>query len=170
MPRKRHSKTDIPSSDLLRPVSRTFRGSFPPHPTQPRPQDLQLRPLNLPLQLPSEVLGGRFVTLSKRTRIFAHSLPRSITDILSAYSPLLISLCQALYQYTAQYDDELSFLAGAVIALEAEVDGSWVMGRLGRQSGLAPLTYLSIVEPLPSTQRLDDGNQSVSGGGHVTVT
>jgi hypothetical protein len=65
-----------------------------------------------------------------------------------------------LYQYTAQYGDELSFLAGAVIALEAEVDGSWVMGRLGRQSGLAPLTYLSIVEPLPSTQRLDDGNQS----------
>ncbi|CAI8026135.1 Neutrophil cytosol factor 4 [Geodia barretti] len=67
---------------------------------------------------------------------------------------------KALYQYTSQYGDELSFSAGAVIALEAEVDGSWVIGRLGRQSGLVPLTYLSIIEPLPSTQRLDDGNQS----------
>lgn len=76
---------------------------------------------------------------------------------------------QALYQYIAQCSDELSFPAGAVIGLEAEMDQSWVIGRLDRQTGLVPLTYLSILEPLPSSQRLssDDGEQSVGDVYHV---
>lgn len=68
---------------------------------------------------------------------------------------------KAVYDYTAQYSDELSFSANTIIGLETEVDGSWVIGRLGSLTGLVPLSYLSIIQPLPTSHLTSgDGEQS----------
>ena len=65
-------------------------------------------------------------------------------------------------QYAGQYSNELSFPAGAVIALVREVDSNWVLGRLGGREGIVPLSYLTILEPLARHQSDDDLEQSVS--------
>lgn len=82
-------------------------------------------------------------------------------------APLITDIIpiQALYDYTAQYEDELSFSAGAVMALEKELDSNWLQARLGRQVGLVPLTYINILEPLDSQ---DDIEQSVSNSPGAT--
>ena len=72
---------------------------------------------------------------------------------------------QALYQYTGQHSDELSFQVGAVIALVSQVDGNWLHGRLGGQTGLIPVSYVSIMEPLAKQDSQDSMEQSVRGAG-----
>ena len=42
------------------------------------------------------------------------------------------------------------------------MDSDWLLGRLGRQSGLLPASYVTIIEPLSRQVALDDVEQSVS--------
>mmetsp|Transcript_20755 Transcript_20755/g.51097 ORF Transcript_20755/g.51097 Transcript_20755/m.51097 type:complete len:137 (+) Transcript_20755:79-489(+) len=61
-------------------------------------------------------------------------------------APLLVlgSRVRALWKYTAQYEDELSFEAGEVIQIEGEVPGEelWFRGRIGNRTGLIPSNYV----------------------------
>lgn len=52
---------------------------------------------------------------------------------------------QALWKYTAKYDDELSFEAGDTILIDGAVDGEeyWFRGTLGGRSGLIPANYVT---------------------------
>merc|ERR1719483_1261912 len=50
----------------------------------------------------------------------------------------------ALFQYTAQYEDELSFEAGDVILVTAKEEEAWWRGEVGGKSGVFPSNY---VEP-----------------------
>lgn len=50
-------------------------------------------------------------------------------------------MVKALYDFTAEEDDELSFCAGEVIEVLDRSDASWWEGRLRGSSGLFPATY-----------------------------
>lgn len=48
---------------------------------------------------------------------------------------------RALYDFTAEEDDELGFSAGDIIEVVDRSDPSWWMGRLRGRSGLFPANY-----------------------------
>lgn len=52
-------------------------------------------------------------------------------------------MVKALYDFTAEEDDELSFCAGDVIEVLDGSDASWWNGRLRGNSGLFPATYIA---------------------------
>lgn len=62
-------------------------------------------------------------------------------DISSSAVLQRATLVKALYDFTAEEDDELSFCAGDVIEVLDRSDASWWKGRLRRSSGLFPATY-----------------------------
>ena len=72
---------------------------------------------------------------------------------------------QTLYEYTAQYNDELSFTAGVILSLEKDIDSNWIQCRLGQRTGLVPLSYITVIQPLPNQQHRSSLEESVS---HVT--
>lgn len=55
--------------------------------------------------------------------------------------PQRATLVKALYNFTAEEADELSFCAGDVIEVLDRSDASWWKGRLRGRSGLFPATY-----------------------------
>eukprot|EP00731_Ephydatia_muelleri_P028537 Em0020g181a len=72
-------------------------------------------------------------------------------------------LALALYSYTAQHDDELSFSEGTIIYLLSQ-SGQWYEGRMNSKTGLVPANYLQVIEPLAPTEDVTeaklDGQQS----------
>lgn len=62
-------------------------------------------------------------------------------DISSSAVLQRAPLVKALYDFTAEEDDELSFCAGDVIEVLDGSDASWWKGRLRESSGLFPVTY-----------------------------
>lgn len=50
---------------------------------------------------------------------------------------------KALYDFTAEEDDELGFCAGDIIEVLDRTDVSWWKGRLRGRSGLFPANYTS---------------------------
>lgn len=75
-----------------------------------------------------------------------------------AGAPVLLvgSRVRALWKYSAQYEDELSFEAGDLITIEGEVAGEdlWFKGRVGDRTGLIPSNYV-----------VDEGGSLVGGRG-----
>lgn len=79
------------------------------------------------------------------------SLPQPLLDILDTSKPKPSSqnLVLALYSYTAQSSDELSFHKGSVIAVLSKEDGEWWKGEVNGTVGLFPSNY---VQPLTEQQ------------------
>lgn len=50
-------------------------------------------------------------------------------------------MVKALYNFTAEEDDELSFCAGDIIDVLDRSDPAWWKGSLGENSGLFPANY-----------------------------
>ena len=48
----------------------------------------------------------------------------------------------ALFPYTAQQSDELSFPADAILEVLDETDSNWFTARYNNQVGLVPATYV----------------------------
>lgn len=59
----------------------------------------------------------------------------------------------ALFSYTAQNEDELTFYKGSVINVISK-DGDWWRGELGGQVGMFPYNYVQLLSDLP-----DNSNQ-----------
>lgn len=57
---------------------------------------------------------------------------------------------QALYDYRANYEDELSFSEAMIIPLVRQVDSDWWEGLIDGKKGLIPANYIQILEP-PAT-------------------
>ncbi len=56
------------------------------------------------------------------------------------------SSLQALYNYTAQYPDELSFSCGQIITGVTRVSAEWWEGQLDGRKGLVPSNYVEVTE------------------------
>eukprot|EP00095_Tigriopus_kingsejongensis_P007335 snap_masked-scaffold589_size129586-processed-gene-0.8 protein:Tk07335 transcript:snap_masked-scaffold589_size129586-processed-gene-0.8-mRNA-1 annotation:"endophilin-a isoform x11" len=57
--------------------------------------------------------------------------------------------CQALYDFEAENPGELSFKEGDTIMLKSQIDDNWYDGSVRGKSGLFPVSYVNIVNPLP---------------------
>ncbi|XP_040577011.1 endophilin-A [Lepeophtheirus salmonis] len=66
-------------------------------------------------------------------------------------SPTRSSLpsCQAIYSFDAENPGELSFQAGDIIQLKSRIDDNWYDGACHGKSGYFPVSYVSILVPLP---------------------
>ncbi|KAG7458790.1 hypothetical protein MATL_G00224340 [Megalops atlanticus] len=71
--------------------------------------------------------------------------------------------CRALYDFTAQTDEDLSFQQGALILIKDRVDSEWCRGRLEDREGYFPAAF---VEPcaVPSSESVQE-----EGGGRARV-
>lgn len=57
--------------------------------------------------------------------------------------------CQALYDFEAENPGELSFKEGDTIMLKSKIDDNWYDGSIGGRSGYFPISYVTIINPLP---------------------
>ena len=57
--------------------------------------------------------------------------------------------CQALYEFGAENPAELSFKEGDIIMLKSQIDGNWYEGMLNGKTGYFPVSYVTVVVPLP---------------------
>ncbi|KAM4564683.1 uncharacterized protein V3H82_013765 [Fundulus diaphanus] len=60
--------------------------------------------------------------------------------------------CVALFDYEGEDDEELTFSQGDVIALLELVGEEWGRGRIHGRTGLFPLNFAEVLEPLPEPQ------------------
>ena len=63
--------------------------------------------------------------------------------------PPTMPSCQALYDFDAESPGELSFKEGDTINLKTKIDENWYEGTLNGRTGYFPVTYVSVLEPLP---------------------
>ncbi|VDD80753.1 unnamed protein product [Mesocestoides corti] len=59
--------------------------------------------------------------------------------------------CRADYDFEAENDTELAFMAGDIIQLIRQVDENWFEGRLNGKVGFFPVNYVEVLEPLPDS-------------------
>jgi endophilin-A len=64
-------------------------------------------------------------------------------------SPPVLPSCAALYDFDAESPGELSFKEGDTINLKTKIDDNWYEGTLNGETGYFPVTYVSVLVPLP---------------------
>ena len=57
---------------------------------------------------------------------------------------------EALYDFDAESDGEISFREGDVIQLVSQVDENWYEGTAHGRTGYFPISYVKVVVALPS--------------------
>ena len=57
---------------------------------------------------------------------------------------------EALYDFEAENNSELSFREGDVIKLISQVDENWYEGTLRSQTGYFPISYVKVLVALPT--------------------
>ncbi|KNC96865.1 uncharacterized protein SPPG_07697 [Spizellomyces punctatus DAOM BR117] len=133
--------TSSPNTLDYKPVS-IFKSSRP-HPgarkTPLRRVDGQhiLRECDIARRSPSPPVGNRQAT----------SLPRSpekdeSCDEQHLLNPANLTLCITSYPYTADKNDELSFVEGQVIRVVRKVEGGWWEGQLDQRVGWFPANHV----------------------------
>ncbi|XP_065826186.1 neutrophil cytosol factor 4-like [Oscarella lobularis] len=73
-----------------------------------------------------------------------------------ALKPITGPRAKALYNYEARQSDELSFSKGDMMKLRQRLDDGWVEGQLNGKIGIAPVTYIEIIEDLQLEHSTDE--------------
>lgn len=58
---------------------------------------------------------------------------------------------EALYDFDAENNSELSFREGDIIRLTSQVDENWYEGTIRGQTGYFPISYVKVLVALPKT-------------------
>ena len=90
---------------------------------------------------------------SNLTRLHASNLSSSTTTIWppSSSNSASSNYALALYSYTADNADELTFYKGSVIAILNKDDPDWWKGEVNGQVGLVPANYVQELDDLQSS-------------------
>nr|XP_046919338.1 endophilin-A-like isoform X2 [Dermatophagoides farinae] len=56
--------------------------------------------------------------------------------------------CQALYDFDAENENEISFKEGDIIQLVTQVDENWYEGSVNGRTGLFPVSYVQVLVPI----------------------
>jgi len=57
---------------------------------------------------------------------------------------------EALYDFEAENDSELSFQEGEIIKLVSQVDENWYEGTVRSRTGYFPINYVKVLVALPT--------------------
>ncbi|XP_066574558.1 SH3 domain-containing protein 19 [Amia ocellicauda] len=92
-----------------------------------------------------------------RSGIFPASYVKALSSIpappngrCTVTEPISGPRCVARFDYEGEQTDELSFSEGDVIRLKQYVDQDWARGEFGGHTGIFPLSFVEIVEDLPT--------------------
>ena len=88
--------------------------------------------------------------LSPVLPLLPHS-PSSPIYVLPPLPPGSLSSVEALYDYTKDKEDELSFVAGTVIYVVKKNDDGWYEGVTNGITGLFPGNYVEVISSHEST-------------------
>ncbi|TPX66477.1 hypothetical protein SpCBS45565_g04451 [Spizellomyces sp. 'palustris'] len=133
--------TSSPNTLDYKPVS-IFKSSRP-HPgtrkTPLRRVDGQhtLRECDIARRSPSPPVGNREATFCPRSPEKDESC-----DEQHLLNPANLTLCITIYPYTADKNDELSFVEGQVIRVVRKVEGGWWEGQLDHRVGWFPANHV----------------------------
>lgn len=84
---------------------------------------------------------------SNISRLHASNLSLSTSSL----GPASTNYALALYSYTADNTDELTFYKGSVIAILSKEDPDWWKGEVNGQVGLVPANYVQELDDLQSS-------------------
>ena len=82
---------------------------------------------------------------------FTRLAKSSLASSTSSIGPPSANYALALYSYTADNSDELTFYKGSVIAILSKEDSDWWKGDLNGQIGLVPANYVQELDDLQSS-------------------
>ncbi|KAK0166988.1 hypothetical protein PV327_004443 [Microctonus hyperodae] len=69
-----------------------------------------------------------------------------VTDITSEKNgEIIIEQCRAIYQYSANLNDELSLTPGDIITIHRKQADGWWIGECGGRTGIFPATYVQVI-------------------------
>ncbi|XP_024143876.1 SH3 domain-containing protein 19 isoform X3 [Oryzias melastigma] len=112
--------------------------------------DSTTTPLILPsqelLDTPPEDTGSKLVLEDPQSII-----PVKPVELKDHPDPAPVSgpRCVARFDYEGEENDELTFSRGDVIALQEVIGDEWGRGQIHGRSGIFPLNFTEVVEPLP---------------------
>uniref|UniRef100_A0A3B5LFZ6 SH3 domain-containing protein n=1 Tax=Xiphophorus couchianus TaxID=32473 RepID=A0A3B5LFZ6_9TELE len=75
--------------------------------------------------------------------------------------------CVALFDYEGEDDDELTFSQGDVIGLLELVGEEWGRGQIHGRTGIFPLNFMEVVEPLPEPTPGETSKQEAAETGET---
>uniref|UniRef100_A0A087YJU4 SH3 domain containing 19 n=1 Tax=Poecilia formosa TaxID=48698 RepID=A0A087YJU4_POEFO len=75
--------------------------------------------------------------------------------------------CVALFDYEGEDDDELTFSQGDVIGLLELVGEEWARGQIHGRTGIFPLNFMEVVEPLPQPTPGETSKQEAAESGET---
>ena len=81
------------------------------------------------------------------------SLPRSVEPLPHGVDDVTGPRCLARFDYDTNEADDLQFAAGDVIQLLEHVSDDWLKGSLRGRVGMFPLSFVEILEDVPSAQQ-----------------
>ncbi|TPX62632.1 hypothetical protein PhCBS80983_g00242 [Powellomyces hirtus] len=145
----RDGKASVPLSHLEGPVAEDVKTASASFTGKPYPGIR--RGLDRP-RTGSPPLLARSTTVPRSPRI------EESADEQCLLEPTYRILCISTYPYTADKNDELSFVEGQVIRVVRQVDGGWWEGQLGQQVGWFPANHVEeyVVPPEDAAEDLFD--------------
>lgn len=73
-----------------------------------------------------------------------------------------------MYDFKAENQGELGFKEGQTLKLYEQIDENWYQGGVegpeGEQTGIFPTNYVSVTQPLPSSNYSEPNTGAANGG------
>ncbi|XP_023202663.1 SH3 domain-containing protein 19-like [Xiphophorus maculatus] len=100
---------------------------------------------------------------------FQSILPVQPAELKEQPDPPAVSgpRCVALFDYEGEDDDELTFSQGDVIGLLELVGEEWGRGQIHGRTGIFPLNFMEVVEPLPEPTPGETSKQEAAETGET---
>ncbi|XP_016537170.1 SH3 domain-containing protein 19-like isoform X2 [Poecilia formosa] len=100
---------------------------------------------------------------------FQSILPVQPAELKEQPDPPAVSgpRCVALFDYEGEDDDELTFSQGDVIGLLELVGEEWARGQIHGRTGIFPLNFMEVVEPLPQPTPGETSKQEAAESGET---
>ncbi|KAH9516938.1 Endophilin-A2 [Dermatophagoides farinae] len=113
--------------------------------TSPSVESPPTKPTNLFLDTSKANANG---ISAKLYSLLASPLPSPVRSPARTPTDSRGPCCQALYDFDAENENEISFKEGDIIQLVTQVDENWYEGSVNGRTGLFPVSYVQVLVPI----------------------